>query len=57
VRELVDLDPDDHVTVVGVIAKDVIEDLVVVAEPQLAIRALVDGLFHASIVLLIARGQ
>jgi hypothetical protein len=48
-RKLVELDPGGHVGVVGMVTHDVIEDLVVVVEPQVAVRALVGRVFHASI--------
>jgi hypothetical protein len=49
VRELVQLDAGGDVRVIWVVTHDVVEDLVVVVEPQVAVRALVRGVVHASI--------
>jgi hypothetical protein len=49
VGELVQLDPGSNVCVVWMVTHDVVEDLVVVVEPQVAVRALVGRVFHTSI--------
>jgi hypothetical protein len=50
VRQFVGLETDHRLGVLGVIMQDVVLDLVVVREPQLAVRALVRELIHVSIV-------
>lgn len=48
--ELVELDAGDDVGMLGVIAHDVVEDLVVVIEAKIAVRALTGFVIHDLIV-------
>ena len=45
-RELVELDAGSHVGMIGMVMEDVVEDLVVVVEAQLAVWALMGRGFH-----------